>query len=106
MKNVYFHVFTLFFLGCILSFKTSAQVTVTAPSLTVSGCSFPTNYFALGNIVIRENLNNDFSTSGTLILTAPANFEFLAGTGSAVFFTGTSRNVVNATSITSTSIYL
>jgi hypothetical protein len=90
---------------------TFAQVTITAPTLTVSTCgTFPTNYFSLGNIVITERSTGDFSsiTNGTLILSAPINFEFQSGTGSITY--GSGANVtfpypsitVTATTITIT----
>ena len=64
-----------------------AQVTITVPSLTVSSCSpFPTNEGSLGNIIIAENSASDFSViaGGTIIISAPANFEFTnAGTATA-----------------------
>lgn len=58
-----------------------AQVIITAPSLSVTAtCQFPTPCSTLGDIVITEQLTNDFVTTGginkTLILTAPTNFQF------------------------------
>ncbi|MDO9186391.1 MAG: PKD-like domain-containing protein [Bacteroidia bacterium] len=60
------------------------QVSIIAPSLTVTGCSFPTNYSNLGNIVIRETTIGSIGASGsvvTLTLSAPTGFEFSPGTG-------------------------
>lgn len=82
-----------------------AQVTITAPSLTVTACSFPTNSSALGDIVITESLASDILGSGTLILTAPTNFEFTnQGTASATGteITGVSAALTNSTTITLT----
>ena len=83
--------FKLFAAACIFLMamvpgSSLANVTVTAPSLTVYACggTFPTAYRTLGNIVITEGANGDFAGGSnlTLILTAPANFEFNAGVGS------------------------
>ena len=79
----------LFVIVMSAGYSTNAfsQATITAPSLTITGCSpFPTNPDTLGNIVITESAAANFSVvaGGTLILTAPANFEFTAaGTASA-----------------------
>ncbi len=81
-----------------------SQVTITAPSLTLTACSaFPTNSGNLGDIVITEIAAGDISGSGTLILTAPANFEFTsAGTASATGteITGVSSVLTDAVTIT------
>jgi hypothetical protein len=60
-----------------------AQVTITKPTLDLGACSFPTPYFTLGNIVITEIQNNDFSagTNRTIIVNAPTGIEFQAGNG-------------------------
>lgn len=61
------------------------QVNITKPNLSITACSgYPTTYFPLGNIVITETANANFSTGTgiTLILTAPTNFEFQANVGS------------------------
>ncbi len=80
-------------------------VTITAPSLTITTCSFPSIPSAIGNIVITEGLVGDISTFGTLILTAPTNFEFMAA-GSASFtgtnITSVSVALTNANTITLT----
>ena len=80
----------LFFIG-----TATAQVSITKPSLSFSTCTgFPTSYSTLGNIVITETGTSNFSTGSniTLILSAPANFEFKASTGS-VSYTN-SKNIV------------
>jgi len=87
-----------------------AAVTITAPPGPIGVCSgvFPTPYNSLGNIVITEGLNGDFAvgTNVTLVLTAPANYEFLPGTGTVTFTAGQNISsasiVVTATTITIT----
>jgi len=65
-----------------ISLNTSfGQVSIISPALTVTGCSFPTGYSPLANIVISENSPGDISVFGTIVITAPANFEFLSATG-------------------------
>ena len=100
--NQFYWVLIAFF---ILS-NANAQVTITKPNMSIVACSsFPTGYLPLGNIVIAENQNNNFSNSAsslTLILTAPTNFEFNPGFGS-VSVTGS--NLSGATiSVSSTTI--
>ncbi|MCE9539903.1 MAG: T9SS type A sorting domain-containing protein [Bacteroidetes bacterium] len=83
-----------------------AQIVVTAPSLTVAACpAFPTSAGTLGDLVITETLVDDISGSGTVILSAPTNFEFTsAGTASATGteITGVSVVLDNATTLTLT----
>lgn len=83
-----------------------AQIVVTAPSLTVAACpSFPTSPGTLGDLVITETAVGDISGSGTVILTAPTNFEYIsAGTASATGaeITGVSIVLTNATTLTLT----
>lgn len=79
--------FTTLLLFAILFNSSRAAVTVTAPSLSISTCTFPSGYSTLGDIVIAEGANGDIPLSAiltnyTIILSAPANFEFNAGTGS------------------------
>src|SRR4030095_6493457 len=90
--------------------KMLANVIVTQPSASIGVCSgvFPTPYTTLGNIVITEGANGDFSagTNVTLVLSAPANYEFLPGTGTVTFTPGQNISaapiVVTATTITIT----
>ncbi|MGL2967294.1 fibronectin type III domain-containing protein [Flavobacterium sp. XGLA_31] len=93
----------LFFL---LGSKANAQVSITKPNLTVTACSgFPTAYNALGDIVIDETSNSNISTgtNKTLVLSAPTNFEFQAGTGSVSYVSG--KNISAATiAVTATTI--
>lgn len=81
MKHVklYLSLFIIFFAK-----ESLGLVGITAPTLSMSTCSFPSVYTNLGNIVIDEGLTSDFAvaTNATLILTAPANFQFNAGVGS------------------------
>ncbi|MGD9492062.1 MAG: hypothetical protein AB7V36_01770 [Bacteroidales bacterium] len=63
-----------------------AAVSITAPTLNISTASFPSAYFTLGDIVIDEGANGDFSfaaqnTNYFFTIHAPANFEFLATSG-------------------------
>ncbi|MBI2271307.1 MAG: hypothetical protein HYU69_13270, partial [Bacteroidetes bacterium] len=86
--------------------KVLAAVTVTVPSLTINTCSiYPTSYNALGNIVITENAKGDFAVGSplTLILTAPANFQFLADSGSTAISAGGNLSI-DSTVVTSTTI--
>lgn len=80
----------------ILFYTANAAVTVTpAPSGTCLNVS-PGAYKAIGDIVIQEGNNGDFSAGAaqTLILTAPTNFQFQAGTGSVSYQGG--RNFTSA----------
>ena len=96
----------LLLLAFITSLALDAQVTVTPPTLTVSGCSFPTAYSPLGDITLTETAVNDISASGDFVLTAPVNFEFQAGVGSLTSTLGSdltlSNLVINNTTITFT----
>lgn len=73
---------TVLFFTFLNSSVSWGQVTITKPSLTVTAyCSFPTDYYPLGDIVITEKNEWDFllpnkSTGYSVVLTAPANFEF------------------------------
>lgn len=79
---------TLFLIYCLLTtLGLRAAVSVTAPSLSITTASYPSAYAALGNIVIDEGALGDFSipavsTNYTIVINAPANFEFQAGVGS------------------------
>ncbi len=82
-----------------------AQVVITVPTLpTITGCSFPTAYSTLGNIVITETAINDISTAGTLVLSAPANFEFLSSTGTITFTAGKDITSISSVTIGASSI--
>jgi hypothetical protein len=97
--------FTLSILLLAILTTSFAAVSITKPSLTINTCSYPSSYNTLGDIIIDENSNGDFSklTNVTLILTAPANFEFQAGVGSVSYLP--SNNISAATiSITATTI--
>jgi phosphodiesterase/alkaline phosphatase D-like protein len=104
-NNYYFKLLIAIILLVSINFNNAfAQVTITAPSAAVTACTgFPTNSGTLSNIVITEISNGDISGSGTLILTAPTNFEFTA-TGSAsstgTEITGLSSVLTNSTTIT------
>lgn len=73
----------------IVFFTTTLKATVgiTAPSLNINTCSFPSSATLLGNIIINEGANGDFTipsvnTDYTFVISAPANFQFVAATGS------------------------
>ncbi|MGL2967296.1 GEVED domain-containing protein [Flavobacterium sp. XGLA_31] len=86
----------------LFNLSASAQVNITKPNLSIPVCSgFPSTYSTLGNIIISETANSNFSagTGATLILSAPANFEFLTGTGTV---TVTALGNLSATSISVT----
>ena len=59
------------------------QVTVTKPTLSFTACSYPSNYSEIGNITIQETNNADIAdgSSQTIVISAPANFEFQSGQG-------------------------
>lgn len=64
-----------------------ANVVITAPTLSITYCNFNSTYLPLGNIVITEGAVNDIglplaSTNYTITISPPANYLFLAGTGS------------------------
>ncbi|MBI5219320.1 MAG: hypothetical protein HY958_10360, partial [Bacteroidia bacterium] len=64
-----------------------AAVSITKPSLAINTCSvYPTAYHTLGDIIIAEpnggqKANFAIGTDVTLILSAPANFQFEPGIG-------------------------
>lgn len=78
------------------------QVSISKPTLDLGACSFPTQYFTLGNISIAETQNGDFSigTTKTIIVNAPSGLLFQTNTGSISVVGG--RNLSNE-SITVTS---
>ena len=60
------------------------QVAIIKPNLNINTCVFPSAYSVLGQIQIQESNNGDFANQGngrTIVLTAPANFEFNPGVG-------------------------
>jgi len=81
-------------------------VNIIKPSLSFGACSFPSVYHPLDNIIIIETVRDDFSASGsdpkTLELSAPANFEFLPGSGFAVVNGGGNLSIVSYTSTATT----
>lgn len=81
----------------------NANVTVTPASTGTCLQVTPGAFSNIGTITIAEGAMTDFAspqTNVTLILTAPANFEFNAGTGSVSYTAG--RNITSA-SLTVTS---
>ena len=94
---------SLFLMLFLITNKASAQVSITKPNLSIPVCSgFPSTYYDLGDIVITESQNSNFSTgtNRTLILTAPANFEFQASIGTVSI--NSSGNIDSGTYIIST----
>jgi hypothetical protein len=84
---------------------TQGQVNITKPNLDISSCSFPSNYFTLTRIQIEEDVDDDIQEGSniTLILSAPANFEFNPGVGTVSVRGG--RNLSNSSfTISSTTI--
>ncbi|SEG50495.1 hypothetical protein SAMN05421847_2541 [Halpernia humi] len=81
------------------------QVNITAPNLSISTCSFPSDYSTLPQIQIQESNNANIANQGngrTIILTAPTNFEFNPGVGT---IADRNRDVSNSTIVvTSTTI--
>jgi len=97
----------LLFICFLFVTEINAQVSITKPSLSITTCTgFPSVYNALGDIVITEGANGDFSpgTNVTLILTVPNNFEFQANTGNVTFASGSNISAATITSRTSSTI--
>lgn len=90
-------------------FNAKSAVVVTSANLDLCG-AFPTSYRPIPDLVLTEALVGDFAVQAatTLILTAPAGFEFNSTTASTFFiggndFTAASINSVNnSTTITIT----
>jgi len=87
------HIFQIIFTLIVSIFN--AQVIVTRPTSDLGACSFPSSYFTLGNIVLTESQNGDFSagTNRTIIVNAPSGIEFQAGIGAVSVVGG--RNLSN-----------
>lgn len=81
---------------------------VIPPSLNFAACgSYPTAYQTLGNITIWESVSTaDIpGSNGSFVITCPAGFEFLAGTGSATNSSGGGNNVgISSIVVTTTTI--
>ena len=98
--------FLVFFLLIGWVVDTSAQVSITTPSLTITTCTFPSAEATLGDIVIAESDTADIATFGTIVFSAPSGFEF-TNQGNASF-SGTDitslapYTLTNATTITLT----
>lgn len=106
VKSVFTLNTVLAFLFVLFGMSSSfGQVGITKPSLTINTCVFPSAYSVLPQIQIQENQNDNTANEGTgrtIILTAPANFEFNPGFGIIV---DRSRDVNNSTiTVTSTTI--
>ena len=98
-------VFLCVFMLNLSPFKLDATTIITAPSL-FNICAGSNTYIALGDIVIAEGVATDFGVGcdQSLILGAPALFEFKAGVGnvssSGTDITGTPMIIVTASQIT------
>ncbi len=110
--NLVLTLFVLSILFLVISTSVSfGQVTIVKPTLSFGACSFPSSYHPLENIVIIENVRDDFSAAGanpkSIELTAPDNFEFKPGTGFAVVNLGGNLSMVsfNCTATTVTIEY-
>jgi hypothetical protein len=97
------HIFQIIFTLIVSIFN--AQVIVTRPASDLGACSFPSSYFTLGNIVLTESQNGDFSagTNRTIVMNAPIGMEFQAASGNISAVGG--RNLSNE-SLTVTSTML
>jgi hypothetical protein len=73
----------------------NAQINITRPTLDLGTCILPSNYFTLGNIVLAESQNSDFSAgnSRTIIISAPSGLEFQTTSGTISVISG--RNISN-----------
>ncbi len=92
-------------LGSMATAVVQAAVAITAPSLTITYCTFNSSYQALGNIVITEGAVTDFSlpaasTNYTITIAPPANYQFLAGTGSVSYLNTGDINVAPTITVT------
>ena len=97
------HIFQIIFTLIVSIFN--AQVIVTRPTSDLGACSYPSSYFTLGNIVLTESQNGDFSTgtNRTIVMNAPIGMEFQAASGNISAVGG--RNLSNE-SLTVTSTIL
>jgi len=92
-------------LFCFCNNEAFSNVTITtATNGTINTCAFPSAYQTLGDIIITEGANGDFTagTNVTLILTAPTNFSFNAGVGNVTF--SASKNITAASIVVTSSI--
>jgi hypothetical protein len=93
------------FISLMITYIVNSQVSITKPTLDVGACSLPSRYFTLGNLIISETQNADFSvgTARTITITAPAGLQFLANSGSILVSSG--KNLSGESiAVTSTSI--
>ncbi len=99
--------FALLFMVFLVPATGNATVIVTAPSNGTCIDITPGLYTTLDDIDIAEGSKNDFpsQSSRTLILTVPAGFEFMAGTGTVGPAPHPSRNITAISiSVTTTTI--
>jgi len=101
MKKLSTFFFSLtFIVFCLFGNNVFSNVSITAPPLSITTGCYPSAYFTLDDIKISEGATSDFvSTSGTIVLSAPANFEFNPGVGTIAYSGGD----LNGATITVTS---
>jgi hypothetical protein len=86
---------------CFNLSRSKAALIITAPSLSITECSWNSPYYLLGDVVINENSNASngafaVGTNVTLTLNAPAGFQFNTGALVTVSYT-LSRDITAAT---------
>ncbi len=98
---------TIFLFFCLVIFSVSTYAGVIVTPAPNGSCLniLPGAYTSIGTIIITENSNGDIGSANnkTLILTAPAGFQFNPGTGSVSYALG--KNITSASLVvTSTTI--
>ncbi len=103
LKPLVQHILVLFLV--VWYSHSQAAVTVT-PAAGLCVNNTPGAFTTISNIVIIEGSNGDFAVQAgaTIILSAPANFEFLAGTGTVAVTTGRNINSPAAIVVTNNTI--
>ncbi len=99
MKNIKTKKILTAIILCLFGSISFGQVTFTVPNFSNAVCTYPSNYFTIPSIVINEAstpARGSFAlgTDVTIVINAPANFEFDAGSGSVNF--STSRDISSA----------
>src|SRR5688572_20338735 len=96
MYRFYPNVQLAFILILSMYFNISQAAVIVTPASGLCLNNTPGAFSAIGNIVITEGANADFAVQAgvTIVLSAPAGFEFLAGTGTVTAIAG--RNITTA----------